>query len=344
MSVQLRHVLMGGGIAAASIALGAGAVWWFERRQIKRKAQRAMGGFSHLPVWLPDLADFDDEGDPEPEPEGIEYDDEPPCRLPAQPWASPGAPMAIGMQGSSSEAGYCTPPSDLEPRPATEVTHRSSPGYDVAFAEGAARPGWPLSTDDDAHLKVSYQDVRGKYHGRWGREFAAQRKSTDEKTGKTYGRVHVGMDLDADVGDVVYAPEPGIVFAALPFYKGLGAVYLRTDSGIIVNLGELEMGSWERYGIRTGTNDLRVEQGTPVGRVGRSKEKPRKDGSVPAGSHMLHVETYRPETTVADIRNKRMRWIAGEPPPPGVLDPTRWLVRGQIAAYEDRIAAELEQT
>lgn len=340
-----KHIAAGAAIALASIALGAGAVYLFDRHQAKRRAQRAMGGFSHLPIWLPDLADFDDEGEALPEPPGIEYDDEPPCRLPAQPWSEePGAPVAYGKEGwSPSEAGYCTPPSDLEPRPATEVTHRPSPGYDVTFAEGAARPGWPLSTDDDDHLKVSYQDVRGKYHGKWGREFGAQRKSTDED-GRTYGRVHVGMDLNAEVGDVVYAPEDGVIIAALPFYKGLGAVYLRTDSGLLVNLGELEMGSWLKYGIRTGTNDLRVARGTPVGRVGRSKEKPRQDGTVPAGTHMLHVETYKPETTVAEIRNKKLRWIAGEPPPPGILDPTRWLVRGQIAAYEDRIANEVERT
>jgi hypothetical protein len=337
--MRARTIAIGVGSSLVAFGIGFGVVSLFERREIRRRAQRALGGFSHLPTWLPDLADFDDEEIEEAEPEGLDYDHDPPCRLPTQPWNTPGEPVAIGLEGAGDEPGFCIPPSELEPRPATQVTGRPNPGFDVAFADGAPRPGWPLDTSSDQRLKVSYQDVRGKWHGKWQREFGSQRKSKDKKTGATYGRVHVGMDLNANVGDIVYAPEDGEVIAALPFYKGLGAVYLLTDSGLIVNLGELEMGSWTKYGIRTGSNNVRVQQGDPLGRVGRSIEP---DGK--AGTHMLHVETYTPDTTIADIRGKKMRWIAGEPPPPGVLDPTRWLVRAQIAAYEDRIAAELEQT
>jgi len=113
------------------------------------------------------------------------------------------------------------------------------------------------------------------------------------------------------------ATEPGQVLAALPYYKGLGALYVRTDSGIIVNYGELRMNSWHDYGLKGGIDTgQRVEAGQPIGKVGTSTD----------GSHMLHVETFRPETTVDEIRRGELRWRAGDPPPTNMLDPTRYLV------------------
>ncbi len=241
-----------------------------------------------------------DEGESDPEPAGLEYDDEPPCR-----------PAPQAMQG----AEFCLPPADLEPIAKT----------DRPFAVGGDRPVWPLRTYDDAKLRVSYEDVREKWHGSWGRIFGAKRTSTNDD-GSKYHRVHVGVDLFADPGDVVVAPEDGEVIAALPFYKGTGAVYILTNSGIIVNLGEVAEGSWTKYGIPTGTKRVPVHAGDAVAKVGRSDD----------GSHMLHVETYTPDTTTDEIRQGKMRWIAGEPGPANVLDPTRYLVRAQRVFYESK--------
>jgi hypothetical protein len=49
---------------------------------------------------------------------------------------------------------------------------------------------------------------------------------------------------------------------------------------------------------------------------------------------MLHLETYAADTTTDEIRQEKMRWIVGDPPPAKVLDPTRYLVRAQRVHYE----------
>lgn len=258
---------------------------------------------------LPDVreVDFESEESDEPEPPGLQYADDEPCTVPPHPWD---APVSWGLEGDDPSTG-CVPPADLEPMPQT----------DVEFAEGSEAPGWPLSPTKDPKLRVSYKDVRGLFHGRYGRHFSATRKSTDKTTGLTYKRVHVGVDLFADDGDVVYATEPGTVIALLPYYKGLGAAYVLTDSGIIINYGELRMNSWRNYNIEVGD---RVAKGQAIAKVGTATD----------GSHMLHVETYRPETTIEEIRRGELRWIAGEPAPDNILDPTRYLVQARQATLD----------
>jgi hypothetical protein len=299
-------------IAVAVGAVAGAAIAW-RRDEVRRVAGRM---FPRFPFLSPDLLGFDEEESDDVEPEGIVYDDEGPCRAPAQPWN-----VAVSSSPLGPKVGeeFCVPPSELEPQKKT----------DVVFAEGGQRPKWPLATSDEKKIRVSYEDVRDLWHGKWGRHFGASRKSTDEQ-GNTYHRVHVGVDLFADPGDIVLAPEDGVVIATLPFYKGTGAVYVRTDSGIVVNLGEIEEGSWRKFGI--GTGDLekkggghRVVAGQPVAKVGKSND----------GSHMLHVETYDNAATVDEIRQKKMRWLAGEDAPEKVLDPTRYLVRAQRVRYEE---------
>lgn len=304
-------------VIAAVVGAAAGATIAWRRDEVRRVAGRM---FPSWPRLHPDLLGFDEEESDEEEPEGIVYDDddEGPCRTVPAPW---NVPVSSSPMGPKVGEEFCVPPSDLEPVQRTRVP----------FAEGGLRPHWPLATDDPLKLKVSYQDVRDLYHGRYGRMFGASRKSTDEH-GNTYKRVHVGVDLFADPGDIVLAPEDGTVIAALPFYKGLGALYLRTDSGLVVNLGEIEDGSWRKFGI--GSGDLekkgghRVVAGQPVAKVGTSND----------GSHMLHVETYDNAATVDEIRQKKMRWLAGDDPPEKVLDPTRYLVRARQVQFEDREA------
>lgn len=269
-----------------------------------------------LPELGPGLLDVDAELDDEPEPPGIVYDDDGPCELPPKPWEVPVAGPHGPLVGAPGE---CTPPADLEPLQRTIVP----------FAQGASRPTWPLATTAPSKLRVSYEDVRGLWHGSYGRAFGASRKSTNKATGETYRRIHVGIDLFADDGDTVLAMEDGEILATLPYYKGLGALYVKGDSGLIVNYGEIRMNSWKDFGIKTGVETgQRVTAGQLLARVGTASD----------GSHMLHVETFDPETTVDEIRQGEMRWLAGDEPPIHVLDPTRYLVLARQATLEDQEA------
>lgn len=318
VSPRTRQVLYRSGLAAgtalAMIALGQAVATAIQPgpRPRYRRWPDADDDQSNLPPELgPGILDIESEESDEEPPPGIQYADDEPCEVPPNPWE---LPVSSPYGGKVGESG-CVPPADLEPIQKTEVP----------FAEGGERPGWPLMSPTDANMKVSYEDVRGLFHGKWGREFGATRKSTNKETGETYKRVHVGVDLFADDGDIVVASEPGEVIAALPYYKGLGAVYVLNDSGIIVNYGELKMNSWKPFGIKVGD---RVEKGQRLARVGTASD----------GSHMLHLETFTPDTTVQEIRQGELRWIAGDPPPPNVLDPTRFLVRARQATLEDQEA------
>src|SRR6266511_1985612 len=117
---------------------------------------------------LQNLLGFDSEESDEQEPSDIVYDEVGPCRTTPHPWAVPEAVSSAGpLVGAAVGEEFCVPQADLEPEPQT----------DVAFAEGGARPQWPLATEDPHKLEVSYKDVRGLWHGRHGRRFSALRKS-----------------------------------------------------------------------------------------------------------------------------------------------------------------------
>jgi hypothetical protein len=300
-----RRLPLGAKIAAIvvpGVTLGVAAGYLRERRRT------FLPGLGWSPAWplpgITDLLDYVDEPDEE-EPADIQYaDDTGPCVPPPQPWD---VPVAAGFEG---DEGFCVPESDLEPIKKTEVT----------FAAGANRPRWPIQTTDKRKLQVSYQDVRKLWHGRWGRHFGASRK------GKKGPRIHAGVDLFADPGDVVLAVEDGEILAALPFYEGTGAVYQKTDSGIVINYGEIERGSWTEFGIPNGIETgHRVKVGDPIGRIGLSD----------TGSHMLHIETYASDVTLDEIRGGDLQWPAGTEPPVHLLDPTRYLVRAQRVHAEE---------
>lgn len=294
--------------AALTVTLVAEAVVTARRRA--RAKRFTTDGPWIVPELGVGLLDVESEAVDEPEPEGLIYEDDEPCVVPPHPWQQPVAasPTLDAVEG-------CVPPADLEPLAKTSL----------AFAAGSDRPGWPLDPQLDPRMRVSYEDVRGTWHGKWGRHVGATRKSTNKETGETYKRVHVGVDLFADDGDVVFATEPGVVLATLPYYKGLGALYVLHDSGLIVNYGEIKMNSWRDFGIKSGIETgQRIEKGQPIARVGTASD----------GSHMLHVETFEPDVSVDEIRQGDMRWIAGESAPEGVLDPTRYLVRARQATIE----------
>ena len=283
-------------VAVPGIGIGIGVA-----ALVEKGTGAPLGGFTPFEE-LPDLLDYEgDQVDEEPPP-GIEYDEyDAPCV---------GLPVATGLEGAEDDGGFCIAPADLVPKAKTEAT----------FARGGPRPNWPLKTKAKRKLQVSYEDVRSKWHGRWGRHFGASRANKEGEK-----RVHAGVDLFADPGDEVVAVEDGEILAILPFYKGTSALYLLTDSGLIVNYGELEPRSWSAYGIEGGVGtEQKVSAGDTLARVGLSRD----------GSHMLHIETYEPTVTVTEIRSGAMRWPKGDAPPEGILDPSEYLVRAQRVRYE----------
>ncbi len=202
-------------------------------------------------------------------------------------WAASKTVQPDDEETAAPEGGYPWPP------PASRG---------VPFAGGAARPFFPIESSTNRRFGVvSYRDLNGKWHGRASRAFKASRGS----------RFHAGIDLFANPGDIVLAPEDGVVVGRQTFYAGTGAMLIELDSGIVVLLGETKMGGADEFGVTKGS---RVRAGQPVSRIGLSN----------TGSHMLHFETYRAGTT------KNIPWYKGRSnPPPALLDPSDYLLRGR---------------
>lgn len=194
--------------------------------------------------------------------------------------------------GIEFEAGSLIEP-QLEPAPTS-----------FAFAEGSANPAWPLASRHKYGRTISYTSPSEQI-GSPARQFMASRGEGE--------RFHAGVDLYANVGDVVLATEPGVIVNAYHFYHGTYCLIEQCDSGLVVLYGELEKNSWRKFKVGRGT---RVQKGSRLARVGKMS----------GGSHMLHMETYRRGTT----SNERVV----EPGKGPILDPTRYLLLAK--ATEDR--------
>ena len=264
-------------------------------------------------------------------PSADEYDNTPPCVIIPN---TDSEGNASGISGYATryayagweEGGYCTPPWDLEPEQRTSAPFAAVP----AETAEVPPPLWPIDTERENKVRVSYRDVRGKWHGAWGRHVGSTRKGGDGSK-----RHHAGIDLYADEGDIVRAMEDGEIIGMLPFHHGTWAIYVRNDDGQIVNYGEVEKYSWREFGfplqiIEGETTEepevRRVRAGQPLARVGLQS----------GGSTMLHLETYAPEITLADVRAGNLRWPFGESAPPGLLDPSRYLVVAQKTWYDQQ--------
>lgn len=224
----------------------------------------------------------EDEGDP-----GL-ADAEEPRRLPPRPKA---------------EHGTALSPEVVRPKP-----------QGVAFAEGIARPVWPLRTRHPRRGVVSYRGVDGKVRGNWARRFGAHRNGSKGKR----SRNHAGIDLFAHAGDPVLAMAAGRVTAVQSFHLGSWAVFVE-HGGVVVMYGEVQARSWKALGVSVGSV---VEAGQPIAKVACMVRG--EDGR--CVSHMLHLETYAPGTT------RNQRWYAGEDAPPALRDPTLLLLRAAQGA------------
>jgi murein DD-endopeptidase MepM/ murein hydrolase activator NlpD len=156
----------------------------------------------------------------------------------------------------------------------------------IPFAAGDPSPAWPVPETSSREGIV-----------RASRMFGARRSG-----GET---VHTGIDIGHRAGEPVVATEAGEVIRIQgPTWAGdtpSSAVLIATDSGIVINLGEVD------------PNTLRVHKGSRV-------EKGQRVGDV-SPTTMLHIETYRKGTT------QTHRWLAGDPPPPELLDPSKYVMR-----------------
>lgn len=200
--------------------------------------------------------------------------------------------------GIAFEAGQLIHPT-LEPAPTS-----------FPFAKGSINPAWPLGSRHKYGRTISYTTLSSEVLGSPARQFMASR-GEDE-------RFHAGVDLYANVGDVVLATEPGAIVNIYHFFHGTYCLIQQCDSGLVVLYGEVEKNSWRPFKVSRGT---RVERGSRLARVGKMS----------GGSHMLHIETYRKGTT-----SNEQVVTPGEGP---ILDPTRYLLLAK--ATKDRELANV---
>ena len=210
---------------------------------------------------------------------------------------------------AKGEASVALPPGVVRPK-----------SLGVAFAQGIARPVWPLQTRHPRRGVVSYRGVDGKVRGNWARRFGAHRDGSDGGR----DRNHACIDLFAYPGDTVVAMGPGTVTAVQSFHLGSWAVFIE-HAGVVVMYGEVAPRSWMGLGVSVGSV---VTAGQPIAKVACMVTG--ETGK--CTSHMLHLETYAPGTT----RNRR--WYAGEQGPPALRDPTLLLLRAVQEASTPKVA------
>jgi len=194
----------------------------------------------------------------------------------------------------------------------------------VLFAQGDPNPVWPVKSSDPRGCMVSYIDMDGSVHGTEFQRFLAPRFTF---------RYHNGHDCIANHLDVVVAPETGTVIKINQFVETTEAVWIKTNTNLTMILGEVEPGSAEKYGIKVGS---KVAKGQPVARVGTF-------GFAQAvNMHMVHFEVYSGTVTTYE------KWIDGGDKPPGLLDPTMYLLRAacktslKLASAPPTSAAQLK--
>jgi len=185
--------------------------------------------------------------------------------------------------------------------PAKKKPSNGSSGERPPSPYPAPAPGtyaWPLPEDQIREVPM----VGGP---RAGRAFGVSRPYSEAYR---CNRRHVGIDLEAQKGDVVVATEPGLIVATQGWDgPSAKALLLQTDRGPVVLYGAVAPESWTEFGVGPG---IRVEAGQALARIGR----------YPKGSSMLHFELYEQGTV------KNRVWCAGRPMPQGALDPTSYLL------------------
>jgi hypothetical protein len=192
---------------------------------------------------------------------------------------------------------HVAPPAPVDPTPEPQITGGewadvpkgppiwTPPGNepkDFAPAPFAPTTGfyWPVRNPKlQEGRAVCYTGQGGK--GYWeGRGFFAKRPAKPP-----YNRMHVGIDVFGNEGDIVVACEAGKIVAFYPFYPNYPKTPLVScmlvfseKSGMTVNYGEVRHDSMDHFRLKVGDT---VAPGQPIALVGKMEV-----------DHMLHFETY----------------------------------------------------
>lgn len=210
------------------------------------------------------------------------------------PWLLGGAVIVAGVAVAATSS---SPEPDPEPEPDPDPDPTPEPVVDPV------KP--PKPTPDPRDPKIPWPPIAVGDPEPWWPLASSPRQVTDDlgNCRDACKRHHAGEDLPAPQGTMILAPEAGVVVTVRPeWYRGSGLLMIQGDSGLVVNLGEIEPNSEKEFAV---TKGLRVLKGQPVARVGRHDQ--------------LHFETYVNGTT------ENSRWVFGEPPPPSLLDPVPYL-------------------
>lgn len=211
------------------------------------------------------------------------------------------APTVPGAAASSTTpaAGGAPAPPAAAAAPFAEPTAVGDAPFAYAPSSAVA---WPIETDHENRLVVSYASVGGVQFGDPVRAFYARRH--DDQDGLPgLDRHHVGVDLYGRTGEYVRACENGVIVNIHPFLKPTVALLVRCESGLVINYGEVAEGSSKELGLEIGSP---VAAGQRIARIGATA--------------MCHFEIYTGKTT------QTARWPWGEPRPTNVLNPTRYLL------------------
>jgi len=179
------------------------------------------------------------------------------------------------------------------------------PGNPVPFAAPPPVGSyWPIKTTSKEGRLVSYTASDGSPI-----ETNKGRKFLDDRKGKRGPRWHVGVDLYANIGDVIVACEDGIIrgfFDGFTEYKHKPPTssLLIEHSTAVVNYGEVDPKSRQIYHLYKG---MKVLAGQPIAIVG--------------STNMLHFETYIKGTT-----RSHQWWKDEARPPQQLLNPTKYLL------------------
>lgn len=143
-----------------------------------------------------------------------------------------------------------------------------------------------------------------------GSKFAVKRPWNGPQT-----RYHTGIDLAAEAGTPVLAPEAGIIVDPDSGWdydektgKGVKSIVMTTVSGFTVLIG----------GIRPGSSTLKAGQvvvaGQEIAEVGRYK----------GGDSMAHVNVYNKVLTKSQV-NAQKKWMLNGAKPTNLIDPSAYL-------------------
>jgi len=189
--------------------------------------------------------------------------------------------------GGKSTAGLCPGPSGVQCCTTSSSPPSSGSGYSAPKANNMGVPFapmtgkyWPIGGQSTLATRapICYLDSNSNYIQNPTSPVAANfdcsvRRFLALRDGGS--RYHSGVDLYADTGTPVVATEAGRVVNTYLFYENVCCVIVQTDSGSVINYGEISC----NYVVKTGQ---RVSAGQRIGTVGQ----------LTCCHAMLHFETY----------------------------------------------------